>query len=537
MKQLLDHGYLKYIEHWGSDERVIESARMSTGKGFEGWGPKHTDDCNFIKYCGEICNCGLKPGDEKLLRYLYEHKHHTPFEMAGLTIEVQAPIFVFRQWHKHRTQCLASGTSIHFSNPTTGKIYQQTIAELYRKWNAQAPKRQRKKRTLADFNRERISGMRLRMHHNNGVLGYGSVSGIIYSGEKQLYQMRSGDRSIIASADHRFQTPDGWFPLSDLAGKYVYQESWNAGDAPPLVFPSYTDKEIAGEKWKEFADGYEVSNLGRVRSRWGQGARRKSNWFIKKQTVSTSNRAVVNINNQAMQVSRLVAEHFIGNINGQHVLHKDDNPLDNRLENLYIGNNLDNCRDKAANGRQQKLRLEPRKIDRIINYAAGDSYDISVNHQLHNFIANGFVTHNSYNESSARYMPLENLNYMPSVDRILTRDEDNKQAGTVKGSNQIDFEQAEGYRLLLGRLYKHIDDFYVKTLQDGVPKELARIILPVGRYSRMRASANLRNWLAFLTLRTAKDAQWETRQYAQAVASLVQVHFPRTYQLFIEGQS
>lgn len=36
--QVLDHGYLKKIEHWGSDEHIVEAARMSTGKGFLGWG-------------------------------------------------------------------------------------------------------------------------------------------------------------------------------------------------------------------------------------------------------------------------------------------------------------------------------------------------------------------------------------------------------------------------------------------------------------------------------------------------------------------
>jgi thymidylate synthase (FAD) len=81
MDNVLDSGYLKLIETWGSDERIIESARMSTDKGFQGW-----------------------PQDEKLLRYLWENKHATPFEMAGATIEVQAPIFVFREWHRHRTQ-------------------------------------------------------------------------------------------------------------------------------------------------------------------------------------------------------------------------------------------------------------------------------------------------------------------------------------------------------------------------------------------------------------------------------------------------
>jgi thymidylate synthase (FAD) len=47
--------------------------------------------------------CGGKgeiEGDTKLLKYLYTHKHMTPFEMCGLTVEVQAPIMVFREWHR-----------------------------------------------------------------------------------------------------------------------------------------------------------------------------------------------------------------------------------------------------------------------------------------------------------------------------------------------------------------------------------------------------------------------------------------------------
>lgn len=84
--RLLDHGYVQLIETWGSDKRVIEAARMSTSKGFKGWGTKKA------------------PGDEKLLKYLWDNAHATPFEMAGMTIEVKAPIVVFREWHRHRTQ-------------------------------------------------------------------------------------------------------------------------------------------------------------------------------------------------------------------------------------------------------------------------------------------------------------------------------------------------------------------------------------------------------------------------------------------------
>lgn len=261
MTQVLDHGYVKFIESWGSDERIVEAARMSTQKGFEGWGPQSQDleACplckapkskaalgptssggNWCVYCGAIPG---KPGDEKLLAYLYSHKHMTPFEMAGMVIEVQAPIFVFREWHRHRTQ--------------------------------------------------------------------------------------------------------------------------------------------------------------------------------------------------------------------------------------------------------------------------------------------------SYNELSARYTPLPDVNYVPTLERLmLNAGGSNKQAGTVKGAEEMTETKATEFIEYLKHSYAGAQHLYEWALKSGVPKELARAHLPVGRYSRMRASANLRNWLQFLTLRMAPDAQWEIRQYANAVGELIQTTFPRTWALF-----
>ena len=92
-KQVLDHGYCALVESWGSDERIVEAARMSTGKGFQGWGTVE------------------KPGDEKLLKYLWENKHGTPFEMAGMTVEIQAPIVVFRECY--RASLLVSAAHDH----------------------------------------------------------------------------------------------------------------------------------------------------------------------------------------------------------------------------------------------------------------------------------------------------------------------------------------------------------------------------------------------------------------------------------------
>lgn len=255
--QVLDHGYLKYIEHYGSDERIIEAARMSTGKGFLGWEPGKCPTCEgdgtfFVgegypdSVCSDCNGTGKVPGDLGLLRRLWVKKHATPFEMAGMIVEVAAPIMVFREWHRHRTQ--------------------------------------------------------------------------------------------------------------------------------------------------------------------------------------------------------------------------------------------------------------------------------------------------SYNEMSGRYVPLPDVNYVPSVERVMVNSKTNKQAGVIKGADELTETDAHEYRGELRAMWNLQEEFYQKWLKRGVPKELARSHIGVGRYSRMRASANLRNWLAFLTLRMAEDAQWEIRQYANALCEFLKVPFPRTMSLYLEGK-
>src|SRR5713226_7340579 len=121
----LDHGYVKHIDHVGDDTFPVRAARMSTGRGFVSWEPyERCKGCNGLRntqlggafvnesfYVGGYANACAHPGVEKfprgdlgLLEYLYKNKHMTPFEMSYLIIEVQAPILVFRQWQRHRTQ-------------------------------------------------------------------------------------------------------------------------------------------------------------------------------------------------------------------------------------------------------------------------------------------------------------------------------------------------------------------------------------------------------------------------------------------------
>jgi thymidylate synthase (FAD) len=143
----------------------------------------------------------------------------------------------------------------------------------------------------------------------------------------------------------------------------------------------------------------------------------------------------------------------------------------------------------------------------------------------------------SYNEMSARYVPLPDENYVPSVERILdgcNTVTSNKQAQSmpVLDPFTVTAGKALSIREQMRQAYLNDQITYDLLLLRGLPKELARLVLPVGRYSKMRAGANLRNWLAFLTLRQAPNAQWEIRQYADVVAALLTEKFPKTMELF-----
>jgi thymidylate synthase (FAD) len=96
----LDHGYVKYLDHMGSDETFVEAARMSTGKGFLGW---YWEEDTYDKD-GKLLGKKGQPRDINLLNTLYSNRHSSPFEMGEVAIEVYAPLVTMREWHRHRTQ-------------------------------------------------------------------------------------------------------------------------------------------------------------------------------------------------------------------------------------------------------------------------------------------------------------------------------------------------------------------------------------------------------------------------------------------------
>ncbi len=77
---VLDHGFIRVIDYMGDDAAVVQAARVSYGRG--------------TKKVSE---------DKGLIQYLMRHRHSTPFEMCEIKFHVKLPIFVARQWIRHRT--------------------------------------------------------------------------------------------------------------------------------------------------------------------------------------------------------------------------------------------------------------------------------------------------------------------------------------------------------------------------------------------------------------------------------------------------
>lgn len=78
--KVLDHGFVRLIDYMGNDDAIVQAARVSYGEG--------------TKKVSE---------DRGLIRYLMRHKHTTPFEMVEFKFHIKLPIFIARQWIRHRT--------------------------------------------------------------------------------------------------------------------------------------------------------------------------------------------------------------------------------------------------------------------------------------------------------------------------------------------------------------------------------------------------------------------------------------------------
>ncbi len=136
IKVLDGQGWIGLVNHMGDETTIVNAARVSFGK-------KITS---------------LDNRDKTLLKYLYEHKHSSPFEHVTFTFIIHCPLFVRSQWHRHRTWAYNeisrryTEINIEFYNPS--KLRQQSISDRQASVDSEEDFDETTYKQIYDFNKK-----------------------------------------------------------------------------------------------------------------------------------------------------------------------------------------------------------------------------------------------------------------------------------------------------------------------------------------------------------------------------------------------
>lgn len=136
----------------------------------------------------------------------------------------------------------------------------------------------------------------------------------------------------------------------------------------------------------------------------------------------------------------------------------------------------------------------------------------------------------SFNEHSLRYSQAIDSFYLPEPEQVRTQ---------VGKPGAYTFEPLPGdaaaeVRDLMSAQYRRAWEAYQGLLEQGVAREVARLVLPVGLYTEFYWTVNARALMNFIALRNAEAAMWEIRQYGEAVEGFFAARMPSTHEAFIE---
>lgn len=147
------------------------------------------------------------------------------------------------------------------------------------------------------------------------------------------------------------------------------------------------------------------------------------------------------------------------------------------------------------------------------------------------FVARQWVRHRTarINEISGRYSVMAEEFYLPPEEQIKGQSADNKQG---RSEAEVPPELRQRVLELLRRDQGNAYATYQQLLKDGIARELARINLPLSLYTQWYWQMDLHNLFHFLELRMDPHAQWEIRQYAEAIAVIARAVAPLAYEAF-----
>lgn len=531
---------VELIQKMGDDSMIVAAAKVST------------NGVEASKFVDAEANYGL-------INYLMKHRHGTPFEHACMTFFVHAPIFVWREWHRHRIGfCLAGDTVVDFVdiNGTRSSGICRTIKSLYDRWehgenNGRATDQellaeslelvssgtsirtasektgiargtiQRHRKGLVSGgsrgSRWRIEGMRARvLNEETNFFTSGHISDVYKSGIKELFLLNTeSGNTLRCSKDHKILTQEGWTSAGEL----------KKGDRIAVV-----------GKRSMFAERQIPPSL-----RSGIGV-----WTSMQRSRLIQEEDACYICGNRLPRASLILDHVIPVVTD----------LAKALDITNLRPACDECHQIKSNGEQSLARrgcVAGSKFSKLIEnpcrIAEEMTYDLSMQGPWHNFVANGIVVHNSYNEESGRYKQLDPVFWVPGRERKLVPSPTHKSARPdfVRLDDDVKYNQVVDE---LTSAYSQSYAAYENLLDMGVAKEVSRACLPVAIYSSCWVTTNPRSLMHFLSLRTHEEAfdpetksgatfisfpQAEIEVAAREAENIFKTYWPLAYRSFCEN--
>jgi thymidylate synthase (FAD) len=478
------------IDTLGTDLTVVNAARVSFDK----------ESCLEVVSYDEVVDLDsrsisyipiskLKKGDEKLINFLAEHNHWSPFAHPQLQFRIKAPIFVARQLGKHQVGLCISGDSeitfVKISNGISNGLYKRKLSDIWKMWSGQI------KYQGGEKGRKNISNSHIRVfNEETNRFETSHIVNVIDSGIKDVWLIEDEfGKTIKATEDHKFLTSEGWKRMKDL----------KEGD---LIVSPYRGNSFA-KKENNRTNSEDVICRRKFRQ-------------------SLEGEISCNICKQVFKKESCHVDHILPLCSGGE--HKQSN-----LQILCI-----NCHRKKTHSELLQLKnstILPKYTKILSKKFKGKEqcFDLSVE-RIHNFIANGFVVHNCWNEVSRRYVDSEPEFYFP--DKWRKKNPDKKQGSMEDEFVDLNFaENCTVKSVVLNCL-----NLYTAMLGQGVCAEQARMVLPQNMYTEWYWTGSLYAFARVCGLRLKKDTQAETRLIAEQINQLVSSKFPVSWKALTKNK-
>lgn len=482
--QYLDESEVELVDIAGNDLSVVQAARVCA-----------TDDKNT-------------EGAEQLIEYLLKQRHGTPFEHNLLKFRIEAPIFVWREFHRHRIGfCLAGDTKIYTESYAQGSgrtLRKRSIKDLCEIWNNGVKDSIGRVRFLPSVRNQKLRVL----NEKTNLFELGSIENIFESGIKECLLLEvehKKEHSLRCSKDHPILTSEGWIKAGELNGTELIAVSGKRNASEGSLMPPSLRRGIG--VW---------TSMQRNRLIPVKGAKCYfcEFHFPREQLELDHLVPVVYDLKKALDIKNLKPVCI--------QCHRDKTDTEQIFAN----------REVVAGSKFVPLKRKPFIISEEM------TYDITMKGEWKNFVANGIVVHNSYNEESARYKTLEPKFYLPPADRPMVKVVEWK-PGRPKFVQCVD---SSLYLSLINNLKESYELSYAnyeKNLAMNFDPGLARDCLPVGIFSTCYVSCNARSLMSFLSLRTHEPKAekvsyplFEIEQVARKMESIFSRYFPATHTAF-----